>query len=47
VTLQRGGVVWQLSGATYTLTATPEPATMVLLGTGALAIFGKLRRRKS
>ena len=47
VTLQGGGVVWQLSGATYTLTATPEPATMVLLGTGALAIFGKLRRRKS
>ena len=41
------GVVWQLSGATYTLTSTPEPASIVLLGTGALAIFAKLRRRKS
>jgi hypothetical protein len=47
VSLQGGGVVWQLTGATYTLTATPEPASVVLLGTGALAIFGKLRRRKS
>jgi hypothetical protein len=47
VSLQGGGVVWQLSGATYTLTATPEPASIVLLGTGALAILGKLRRRKS
>ena len=41
------GIVWQLSGATYALNAVPEPASIVLLGTGALAIFGKLRRRKS
>ncbi len=41
------GIVWQMSGATYTLNAVPEPASIVLLGTGALAIFGKLRRRKS
>lgn len=47
ITLQGGGVLWQLTGATYTLTATPEPASIVLLGTGALAIFGKLRRRKT
>lgn len=47
VELQGGGVLWQLSGGTYTLTAAPEPASIVLLGTGALAIFGKLRRRRS
>ena len=41
------GIVWELSGATYTLNAVPEPASIFLLGTGALAIFGKLRRRKS
>jgi hypothetical protein len=47
VTLQGGGVVWQLTAATYTLTPTPEPATIVLLGTGALVILGKLRRRNT
>jgi len=41
------GTVWQLSSATYTLNAVPEPASIVLLGTGALAIFGKLRRKKN
>lgn len=47
VALQGGGVVWQLSGGSYTLSAVPEPATVLLLGTGALALFGRLRRRKS
>lgn len=47
VTLQGGGVVWQLSGGSYTLNAVPEPATVLLLGTGVLAICGKLRRRKN
>jgi hypothetical protein len=47
VALQGGSVVWQLAAATYTLTPTPEPTTIVLLGTGAIAIFGKLRRRRS
>ncbi len=40
-------IIWQLTGATYTLNSTPEPASFVLLGTGALAIFGRLRGRKS
>jgi hypothetical protein len=40
------GSIWQLTGATYTLNSTPEPASIVLLGTGALAIFGRLRQRK-
>jgi PEP-CTERM motif len=46
VPLQDGGVVWQLSAGKYQLSAVPEPATVVLLGTGALAILGKLRRRR-
>jgi hypothetical protein len=41
------GIVWQLSSATYTLNAVPEPASIVLLGTGALAILGKLRRKQN
>ena len=40
------GVLWQLTGATYTLNSTPEPASFVLLGTGALAIFGRRRWRR-
>jgi hypothetical protein len=36
-----------VSSATYTLNTVPEPASIVLLGTGALAVFGKLRQRKS
>jgi hypothetical protein len=28
-------------------TATPEPGTIVLLGTGVLALLGKSRRRQS
>ena len=47
VPLGNGSVVWQLNGGSYTLNAVPEPATVLLLGTGAVAIFGKLRRRKS
>jgi len=47
IALAGGGVVWQLTGGSYTLNAVPEPATVLLLGTGALAIFGKLRRRRS
>ncbi len=42
-----GGSIWQLTGATYTLNSTPEPSSIGLLGTGALAIFGKLRWRKT
>jgi hypothetical protein len=45
--LELGGVIWQVSSATYTLNTVPEPASIVLLGTGALAVFGKLRQRKS
>ena len=41
-----GGVVWQLSGATYTLTSVPEPDSIVLLGTGVLVIFSMVHRRK-
>ena len=41
------GTVWEFSSGTYSLTSTPEPASIVLLGTGALAIVGKLRRGRS
>ncbi len=44
VPMQDGSVVWELKGGTYTLSAVPEPATILLLGTGALAIFGRLRK---
>jgi hypothetical protein len=41
------GNVWQFTSATYTLNAVPEPASIFLLGTGALAIVGRLRYRKN
>jgi hypothetical protein len=39
---------WTLTSATYTMTSpVPEPGTVTLLGTGALALVGQfLRRRK-
>ena len=46
IQLGDGSVVWQLSGATYSLTAVPEPDSIVLLGTGVLVIFSMVHRRK-
>lgn len=38
--------IWSLKSATYTLTPTPEPASLALFGTGAVALLGQFMRRK-
>jgi hypothetical protein len=38
---------WTLTSATYTMTSpVPEPSSLALFGTGAMALVGKLARRK-
>jgi hypothetical protein len=39
--------VWNLTGATYTLSSVPEPDSAILLSTGALAVIGRFLRRRS
>lgn len=39
--------VWNLTGATYTLSSVPEPGSVILLSTGTLALVGRFLRRKS
>ena len=46
IPLGGGGTVWQLTGATYALNSVPEPASILLLGTGVIAVCGKVRRRR-
>ena len=37
--------VWRLSSGTYTLNPVPEPGSIVLLGTGAVGLILRLRRK--
>jgi len=40
--------IWKLTDGTYTISSIPEPTSMLLLGTGAVALIGRLvRQRKS
>lgn len=41
------GIVWQFSSANYNMNAVPEPASLVLAGTGVLAILSRLRPHRS
>jgi PEP-CTERM motif len=41
-----GFPIWNFASATYTLNPVPEPASITLIGTGALAIAGRSLRRK-
>ena len=43
----QGVPIWQLSSATFTLSPVSEPSSIMLFGTGALALFGRLLRRKN
>jgi hypothetical protein len=38
--------IWKLSQGSYTISAVPEPTSMLLLGTGAVALVGRLVRRR-
>jgi hypothetical protein len=38
--------IWKLSSGTYTINSVPEPTSMLLLGTGAVALVGQLVRRR-
>jgi hypothetical protein len=40
-----GVSIWQLTSATYTLSPVPEPSSLILLGTGASALFGFARKK--
>ena len=38
---------WRFTQGTYTLSSVPEPSSIMLLGTGAIALVGKFLRRRS
>jgi hypothetical protein len=38
--------IWQLSQGTYTLNPVPEPATLLLVGTGAAGLLARYKRRR-
>jgi hypothetical protein len=42
----QGLSIWQLSQGTYTLNPVPEPATLLLFGTGAAGLFARYKRRR-
>ena len=41
-----GSSIWQLSQGTYTLSPAPEPATLLLFGTGALGLIARYKHRR-
>ena len=41
-----GQSIWQLSNGTYTLTSAPEPATLLLFGTGAIGLWARYKRQR-